>query len=206
VLTIWGRVNSINVQKVLFCAEELGLAYKRIDAGRGFGVNDTPEFLAMNPNGLVPVISDGGFILWESNAIVRYLSAKHGAATYMPSDLRHRAEADRWMDWQTTTFNPAMNDAFHGLVRTAREQRNLKAIETSRGKTEALMVILDAYLASRRWLAAELFTMAEFAVGPAVHRWLNMPVARAEHANIQRWYKAIMERMSAKKVLSVPIT
>jgi glutathione S-transferase len=205
-LTIWGRVNSINVQKVLFCAEELGLAYKRIDAGRGFGITDTPEYLAMNPNGLVPVISDGGFILWESNAIVRYLCAKHGAATYMPSDLRARAEADRWMDWQTTTLNPAMHAAFHGLVRTAPEHRDLKAIEASRVKTEALMAMLDTFLASRRWLAAELFTMAEFVVGPAVHRWLNMPVTRTEHANVSRWYYAIMERMSAKKVLSLPIT
>jgi glutathione S-transferase len=206
VLTIWGRVNSINVQKVLFGAEELGLAYKRIDAGRGFGVNDTPEYLAMNPNGLVPVISDSGFILWESNAIVRYLCAKHGAATYMPSDLRTRAEADRWMDWQTTGLSPAMNAAFHGLVRSSEDARDGRAIEASRLKTETLLSILDAHLGPRRWLAGDQFTIAEIAVAPAVHRWLQMPIARTPRAHIGRWYSAIMERMSAKKVLVVPIT
>jgi glutathione S-transferase len=206
VLTIWGRLNSINVQKVLFCSEELGLAYKRIDAGREFGVNDTPDYLAMNPNGLVPVISDGGFILWESNAIVRYLCAKHGASTYMPSDLRLRAEADRWMDWQATTLNPAMHAAFHNLVRTAPDRRDAAAIEASRGRTEALMVMLNAHLSGRRFLTADTFTMAEFVIGPAVHRWFNMPVDRGTHPHILRWYQTLMERLSAKKVLSLPIT
>jgi glutathione S-transferase len=206
VLTIWGRLNSINVQKVLFCAEELGLAYKRIDAGREFGVNNTADYLAMNPNGLVPAISDNGFILWESNAIVRYFCAKHGAATYMPSDLRHRAEADRWMDWQATTLSPAMHAAFHNLVRSAAERRDAAAIEASRTHTEPLMGLLNAHLAGRRFLTADSCTMAEFAIGPAVHRWFNMPVTRGDHPHIMRWYHSLMERLSAKKVLVLPIT
>jgi glutathione S-transferase len=206
VLSIWGRLNSINVQKVLFCAEELGLAYKRIEAGREFGVNNTPDYLAMNPNGLVPVISDNGFILWESNAIVRYFCAKHGAATYMPSDLRLRAEADRWMDWQATALNSAMHAAFHNLVRTAPERRDAAAVEASRARTEALMGMLNAHLAGRRFLTADTFTMAEFAIGPAVHRWFNMPVIRGDHPHVLRWYRTLMERLSAKKVLSLPIT
>ncbi len=205
-LTIWGRVNSINVQKVLLCAEELGLAYKRIDAGRGFGVNDTPEYLAMNPNGLVPVISDSGFVLWESNAIVRYLSAKHGAGTYFPLDLRLRAEADRWMDWQTTALGPAMSAAFHGLVRSPNLAHDPAAIEASRGKTQALVDILERHLAERHWLAGDGFTMAEFTLGPALHRWFNMPIERPSTPKLRQWYAAVMDRAGSRKVLTVPIS
>jgi glutathione S-transferase len=205
-LTIWGRVNSINVQKVLFCAEELGLAYKRIDAGRGFGINDTPEYLAMNPNGLVPVISDSGFVLWESNAIVRYLCAKHGAGTYCPLDLRLRAEADRWMDWQTTALGPAMSAAFHGLVRSPNAAQDPAAIEASRVKTLALVDILEGHLSERRWLAGDGFTMAEFALGPALHRWFNMPLERPATPKVRQWYAAVMDRAGARKVLTVPIS
>src|ERR687884_1346177 len=117
-LTLWGRTNSINVQKALWCIEELGLAFRRLDAGREFGVNDTPEYRRMNPNGLVPTIEDDGFVLWESNVIVRYLAAKHGAGTLCPSDLRARFDAERWMDWQQTTLGLPIRDVFWMLVRT----------------------------------------------------------------------------------------
>ena len=106
-LTLWGRTNSINVQKVLWCLEELGLPYRRIDAGREFGVVDTPEYRRLNPNALVPTIEEDGFVLWESNAIVRYLAAKHAGGDFWPADPRTRADADRWIDWQATTFTPA---------------------------------------------------------------------------------------------------
>lgn len=118
-LRIWGRLSSINVQKVVWCADELDLPYERTEAGGTFGVVDTPQYLAMNPNGLVPLIEDDGFVLWESNAIVRYLAARHGEGSLWPIDLRLRAEADRWMDWQNFTYWPAMLAAFRGLVRTA---------------------------------------------------------------------------------------
>lgn len=103
-LTIWGRTNSVNAQKALWCAEELGLAYRRIDAGMEFGVVGSPQYLAMNPNGRVPTIDDEGFVLWESNAIVRYLALKHGLGTLCPADIRQRADADRWMDWCTASL------------------------------------------------------------------------------------------------------
>jgi len=205
-LTIWGRVNSINVQKVLFCAEELGLAYKRVDAGRGFGVNDTPEYLAMNPNGLIPVISDGGFVLWESNAIVRYLCAKHSDGMLWPHDLKARAEADRWMDWQQTTLGPAMNAAFIGSVRTPAEERDAAAIESSCASTEALMSILDVHLGRHKWLVGHAFSMAEIAVGAAIHRWLNIPVQRKSRPHIAEWYKTVMQHLGARKILALPIT
>lgn len=117
-LKIWGRANSINVQKVLWCCDELSLEYERIDAGGPFGRTQNPDYLAMNPNGLIPTISDDGFTLWESNAIVRYLAAKHGVGGLCPEDLRERADADRWMDWQLGTLWVALRPVFIGLVRT----------------------------------------------------------------------------------------
>ena len=117
-LKIWGRTNSINVQKVLWCCAELNLPFERIDAGMAFGVNNTPEYKAMNPNALVPVINDDGFILWESHAIVRYLARKHGNGTLCPAGAQDYADADRWMDWQLSTIAEPMRIAFWGLIRT----------------------------------------------------------------------------------------
>src|SRR5688572_2434206 len=107
-IRIWGRISSINVQKVVWCADELGLEYERINAGGSYGINNTPEYLAKNPNGLVPVMEEGEFVLYESNAIVRYLSARYSGGALWPPDLRERADVDRWMDWQATSFTPAM--------------------------------------------------------------------------------------------------
>ena len=118
-LKIWGRKNSINVQKVLWCCAELGIKYDRIDAGMEHGVNNTPEYRAMNPNGTIPTIDDDGFVLWESHAIVRYLAAKHGAGTLWPADLKQRADSDRWMDWAHTFAREFQRPVFWALARTA---------------------------------------------------------------------------------------
>src|SRR5262245_38784530 len=106
-LKIWGRISSVNVQKVVWCADELGLAYERTDVGGAYGGNDKPEYLAKNPNGLIPVIEDEGFVLYESNAIVRYLAAKHATGSLWPAELAKRADVDRWMEWQSTGYTPA---------------------------------------------------------------------------------------------------
>jgi glutathione S-transferase len=204
-LKLWGRANSINVQKALYCIEELGLPYERIDAGRGYGVVDTPEYKAMNPNSLVPTLEDGDFVLWESNAIVRYLCARHSDGDLWPSDLRVRAAADRWMDWQQTAIHSAIGVAFHGLVRTP-GSRTPHDIDESSAKTDALFLILDDHLAGRAWLEGERFSMAECVIAPAVHRWLHMPVHHSDIPHVQRWYKAIMSRSAAQRVLTLPIT
>ena len=135
-LKIWGRLTSVNVQKVVWCADELGLEYERIEAGGKYGIVTTPPYLAINPNALVPVIEDGDVVLWESNAIVRYLAARHGAGTLWSTDAKLRADADRWMDWQTTTFNPAIGPVFWQLIRTAPEKRDAAVIETARASGE----------------------------------------------------------------------
>jgi glutathione S-transferase len=201
-LRIWGRVTSINVQKVLWCADELALRYERIDAGGKFGGNDTPEYLAMNPNGLVPVIDDGGFVLYESNAIVRYLADREGANHLWPRELKARADVDRWMEWQSTNFTPAMWGAFWQLIRTAPGKRDAALVETSRAKTDRLAAILDAHLASRRCLAGEAFTIADIVVGCAAHRWLNLPLERAPRRHFERWYAELKARPGAQKVVS----
>jgi glutathione S-transferase len=205
-LKLWGRTNSINVQKVHWCLEELGVPYERVDAGRQFGIVDTPEYRRMNPNGLVPVLEEDGFVLWESNAIVRYLAGKHAEGSLWPSDPRIRAEADRWMDWQCTTFTPATGPAFHGLIRTPPESRNAAAIAQSVEKSEALAAILDPHLAGQRFVAGDAFTVGDIAVGAAAHRWLNLPVAREKRPNIERWHAELLARPAGAKVLVTPIT
>jgi glutathione S-transferase len=205
-LKIWGRLSSVNVQKVVWCADEIGLAYERIDAGGRFGVNDTPAYLAMNPNGLVPVIDDGGFVLYESNAIVRYLAGRDSPALW-PTDLRARADADRWMEWQSTAFTPAMWAAFWQLVRTAPGGRDHAAVEASRAKSEKCAAILDAQLATRRFLTGDGFTAADIVVGCAAHRWLHLPLAREPRPHLERWYAELSSRPGARQVTSqVPLT
>lgn len=205
-LRIWGRLSSVNVQKVVWCADELGLDYERIDAGGKFGLNDTPEYLAMNPNGLIPVIEDDGFVLNESNAIVRYLAAGRGAGTLWPAEARARADVDRWMEWQSTGYTPAMWAAFWQLVRTPADKRDALAVEASRAKSEKLSGILDAHLAGRRYLAGDAFTAADIVVGCAAHRWLNLPLERASRPNLERWYAELRLRPGAQQVVTQPIT
>ena len=203
-LKIWGRTTSINVQKVLWCADELGVAYERIEAGGKFGVVDTPEYRRANPNGLVPLIDDDGFVLWESNAIVRYLCGKHGMGGLAPADPQWRADADRWMDWQMGTFTAAMSIAFRQLLRGAPELRNAAEIEISRRKSEDAAAILDRHLEGRDYIAGAAFTMGDIPVALAAHRWLGLPLARQERPNIERWHAALQARPRAG-VLSFPV-
>ena len=201
-LVIWGRLSSVNVQKVVWCADELGLAYERIDAGGKFGGNDSARYLAMNPNGLVPTIEDDGFVLHESNAIVRYLAARHRDTAMWPEDVRRRADVDRWMEWQSNEFTPGMRDAFWHLVRVAPEKRDAAAVEASRAKSEKFAGILDAHLAGRRWIAGEDFTLADLVNGCAAHRWLHLPLARAPRPNLERWYADLRSRPASRQVTS----
>lgn len=207
-LIIWGRLNSINVQKVVWAAGELNLPFTRHDAGMQYGIVKTPDYLAKNPNAVVPCIEDDGFVLWESNAIVRYLAAKYaaGAPQLWPADAAQRALADRWMDWQTTTAYPAMHASFMGLVRTAPEKRDQAAIAASIELFEQKMDILDAHLANNAFVGGANFTMGDIPIGTVVHRWLHMPVERRPQAHIARWYQAIAARPAARTALILPVT
>jgi glutathione S-transferase len=206
VLKVWGRLSSINVQKVVWCLDEIGASFERVDAGGEHGVVNGPEYRAMNPNGLVPTLEEDGFVLWESNAIVRYLAAKHPEARLWPEDLRVRADADRWMDWQATASTPALRDAFWGLIRTPPEKRDEAAIRRSVEKTDENMAILDRWLANRAYVAGEAFTAGDIAVGCYAHRALNMPIDIQQRPNVNAWYERLMARPGAAQIATLPIT
>ena len=204
-LKIWGRVNSVNVKKALWAAEELGLKYERIDAGLHFGVNKTPEYLKMNPTGLVPTIDDDGFVLWESHSIVRYLAAKHGAGTLWPADLKQRADSDRWMDW-ASTFQASFRTVFWGLVRTPPEKRDMNAIEEARKKCAELLAIPNAALANRPYFAGNSLTIGDIPLGCHVHLWMRLPIERPAHANLQRWFDRLCTRAPFRKIVDIPLS
>ena len=145
-IEIWGRKNSFNQQKVMWCVAELDIAYERIDAGGVHGVTDTTEYLALNPNGRVPTIEDNGFVLWESNAIVRYLSARHGTGTLCPDDPMRRADADRWMEWQSATMGAVMRPLIITMFRTAPDDRDTEATR----RQSAPPVVLVCRIRDRR--------------------------------------------------------
>ena len=207
-LKIWGRKNSINVQKVMWTVGELALPHERIDVGGQFGKNKEPAYLALNPNGLVPTLEeDDGFILWESNSIVRYLANKHGAGTLEPADAKARASASQWMDWQLTVAGPAIFHAFWGLIRTPPEKRDQAAIATSQQNTTAAMKILDAQLGKSAFVAGESFSMGDIPVGLIAFRFRQLFPERPSLPNLERWYGAIEQRDAFRKhVLAVPLT
>jgi glutathione S-transferase len=205
-LKIWGRKNSVNVQKVLWFCEEIALEYQRIDAGGDFGIVKTPEYRRLNPNALVPTIEDEGFVLWESNAIVRYLAAKHAARDLWPDDLRARAEADQWMDWSSTTFWPAIRPLFIGLIRTPADQRDPRSLDDHRLKSAEALAIVDRHLESRPFLAGSTFTVSDIALGCGIWRWMAMPIERPPMPNLQRWFDALAQRPAYKKIVMLPLS
>ena len=205
-LKILGRNNSSNVQKVLWCCEELGLGYEREDVGGSFGRNRDPEYLALNPNGLVPTIIDGDFVLWESNSIIRYLAAKHGNGTLYPTDLQTRAMAERWMDWQLSVLGPAILPVFVGFVRTPPEKRDHSAIAAARDKTAMAMKILDSYLGRSDYVAGASFTVGDIPVGIITYRWYTFEIEREDFPNLKRWYERLSTRPGFKKHVMIGLS
>jgi glutathione S-transferase len=206
VLRIWGRSNSINVQKVLWCCEELDVSYHRVDVGGPFGVNREPEYLRLNPNGLVPTISDGGFVLWESNAIVRYLAARHGMGTLCPEDLAERADADRWMDWQLGTLWASFRAAFVGLIRTPPEKRDRANIARAIRKTAGNLDLLDAHLAGRDYVTGPSLTMADIPLGVTAYRWFTLDIERPAMPNLEAWYERLRARGPYRAIVMSPLS
>jgi glutathione S-transferase len=204
-LRIWGRVNSVNVKKALWAATELGLKYERIEAGMEHGVTKTPEYLKMNPNSLVPTIDDDGFVLWESHTIVRYLAAKHGAGTLWPTDLKARADAERWMDW-AFTYQGAMRAVFWGLIRTPPEKRDLKAIEEGRKRSAELLAVPEAALAGRQYITGKTFTMGDIPLGCEVQRWMRVPIERPRFPNVEAWFERLRQRPAFVKHVDLPMS
>ncbi|HEY8050632.1 MAG TPA: glutathione S-transferase [Ramlibacter sp.] len=204
-LKIWGRLSSINVRKVVLAAQWLGIEFERVDAGHEYGIVKTPAYLAMNPNSLVPTIEDDGLTLWESNVIVRYLCAKHSLGGLYPAALEQRFDAERWMDWQQTTLNPAGRDAFVQLLRTPAEKRQPKLVDASIAATEPLLRMLDAHLSRQAFMAGDAFTMADIPIACEIHRWRGTPVPRVALPHLDRWYESIRARDAARGVLDLSL-
>jgi glutathione S-transferase len=203
---IWGRKNSANVQKVMWGLGELGLANERIDIAGAFGGNREPSYLALNPNGLVPTLQDGDFVLWEGNTILRYLAEQHGKGLLEPTDPKARAHANQWMDWQLSVLGPAIHAAFWGLIRTPPEKRDHEAIATSQAKTTAAIRMLDGQLAKTAYVAGDGFSMGDIPVGIFSYRFRALVPERPALPHFERWYAAISGRPAFRDhILSMPL-
>ncbi|MGA3124517.1 MAG: glutathione S-transferase family protein [Polyangiaceae bacterium] len=201
-IKIWGHSRSSNVQKVLWAADELGLIYERIEAGGTFGKNKTPEYLALNPNGLVPTLEDEGLVVWESHAIVRYLYLRYGNAGAAPASF---SKADRWTDWQQTTLWPPVRSLVVQLVRTPEKDRDPKAIALASEQVVAALRLLDAHLSKSAFVAGDSFGFGDIPLGIAVQRWVHLPVLRPTLPHVERWYGSFQSRPPFKKWVAHPL-
>jgi glutathione S-transferase len=207
-LKIWGRKTSSNVQKAMWAIGELKLPHERIDVGGSFGKTKEPFYLAMNPNSLVPTLEEeDGYTLWESNSIARYLAAKHQGRVLEPADLRQRANAHKWMDWQLSVVAPAIHGLFWGLIRTPPEKRDHADIQNSEERTTRAMGMLDGQLAKTKYVASDEFSYGDIPVGVMTYRFVQLVPDRPSMANLDRWYAAISSRQAFKDhVGAVPLT
>jgi glutathione S-transferase len=204
-LKIWGRANSINVQKVMWAVGELGLTHERIDAGGPFGGLDTEEFRAMNPNTRVPVIDNDGVVIWESHSIVRYLAAKHGAGTLWPEDPAVRSLSDRWMDWTLADLQPAfIGGVFWNFYRTPEKQRNWPLIRQGIARSAILFKLLDRHLGEQPFLAGETLTIGDIAVGSQLYRYFELEIDRPAIPRVEAWYARLSERPAYREHVMVP--
>jgi glutathione S-transferase len=201
-LTIWGRLNSHNVKKVVWCAEEIGLDYVRHDVGGKFGMD--AAYLALNPNALIPTIEDAGLVLWESNAILRYLSARY-APHLWPENLAQRAHADKWMDWQFA-FADAQRDVFLMLVRAPKHAHDPAVIASGSAATARMMTMLDDVLSRQAWLTGESFGIADIPMGAYAHTWYTLDMPRPDLRHVRRWYEALQNRPGYKANVMIALT
>lgn len=200
-ITVWGRVNSINVQKVMWALTELGVPHRRIDAGMEHGVVGTPEYRRMNPNGLVPTLQDGELVLWESNAMVRYLDAQYGPAR-TPAQ---RAAGDKWMDWTSNRVQPPLRTLFWGYVRTPPERRDVAALEGAGAQAAEVLAIADEALAAQPYLAGADFTPGDIPLGCFVHRWYQLPIERPPRPHLAAWYARLQARAGFREHVMIPL-
>jgi glutathione S-transferase len=205
-LKLWGRINSINVQKVLWCLEEIGLPYERTDAGMAFGCVNDAWYRAMNPNGRVPVINDGGFVLWESNVIVRYLAAKHAGGTLYPEKLNERMDAERWMDWCSSTLGAPMTTVFWQLIRTPVDKRDMKAVADAVKACGELFDMLETHMAGRKFITGDNFTIGDIPTGCFFNRFMDLPIEHPPLPNLAAWLVRLKQRPGFQKHVALPLS
>lgn len=207
-ITLWGRNNSTNVKKVLWTLEELDLPFKQIMAGLEFGVNSDAGFLAMNPNGLVPLLRDDetGLTLWESNTIVRYLAAQYGQNRLWIDAPAERAAGEKWMDWANQTLSPTHRVILMGLVRTPEAKRDYAAINAAKENGETLFAMMDDELASQPWFSGQRFGVGDIAVAPFVWNLLNIDLDWTPRPHLERWCQQLSERPAYRHVVMIPVS
>lgn len=194
-LKVWGRKTSVNVQKVMWAVGELGLAHQRFDYGGEFGKLDTPEYIQLNPNRLVPTIDDNGFVVWESSAIVRHLAQRYGRGTLSPSDEQTFAKADAWMDWALSSlYGDIISTCFIQLVRTPATERNTELVEAAAKRAGEKLAILNRQLTGRTFILGDQITIADIAIGVLMYRYFNLAIPRPPLANVEVWYKRLTQR------------
>jgi glutathione S-transferase len=207
-LTIWGRANSVNVQKVLWCLAELDLPFERIDAGMQYGVTLEAHYLAMNPNARVPTLVDGDYALWESNSIMRYLCMSYRPDTSIyPKEPKLRAAVDRWLDWTLSTVQPVDRPVFWGLVRTPLAQRDMAAMQKAADAEAEVWRIAEHHLSTRRYIEGDNFSIADIALGAYARRWLGVEgITRPKQPHLERWFALLGERPGFTKFVAPPMS
>lgn len=201
--TLWGRLNSHNVKKVAWFAEELGLAWVRRDIGGAFGYTD--QYLAMNPNRLIPTIEDGKVVLWESNAILRYMAAEYGGERWFPADPIDRALADRWMDWQMT-YADAQRVPFLSMARIPETEWQHDVIKASISACEQHLGVLERYLSEKPWLSGGAFGIGDIPMGVYAHTWFSLPFEKARFPAVADWYQRLKTRPGFASHVMIPLT
>jgi glutathione S-transferase len=202
--TLWGRLSSCNVQKAMWLLEELALPYAHVNAGGDFGGLDDPAYLAMNPHGRVPTLKDGDVVVWESEAILRYLAARYGAPALWSDDAAERAAVDQWLAWTAAALYRDWIDLFWARVRTPPERQDAETIEALRHRTADRYGFLDSQLAARPYIAGDAFSLADIAAGMTLYRWYEMPIERPALPRLEAWYARLRERPAYRKAVCIP--
>lgn len=205
-IKLLGRLNSVNVQKVMWCAAELGVEIQQEDVGGAFGGTDTDDYLSKNPNGRIPTLEDGDFVLWESNSIVRYLCDRYGKDGWLPETPQLRALANQWMDWYIAQLHPPMTTLFWQLIRTAPDSRDLAALHGSISTSGVYWTMLDAHLKNRTYLLGEKISMADIPLGCSAYRWHTMTFERPDLPHLAAWYHRLTERPAFREHVMLELT
>jgi glutathione S-transferase len=207
-IQLLGRKNSSNVQTVMIALDELGLPYQRHDIGGPFGKNKDPDYLARNPNGLVPLLNDGDVDVWESNAIIRYLAHRYGPTPLYPTEPAARSHVERWLDWRQTSFGPQIGQVFLAYIRTAPEARDLAALAKFEAGSISTITMLNAQLANNAFVAGPAFTLADIGLAIFVHRYFVLPIVapRPELPHLWKWYEGLAARPAIMPHFALALT
>lgn len=204
-MKVWGRRSSFNVQKVMWLVDELGLDHQHVSAGGDFGGLDHPSFLALNPHGRIPVIDDGGVVVWETHAVLRYLAAQYGRADWWPANPAARAETDGWMDWcQTTLQRDFLTGVFWGFFRTPDPQRDWPSIRQAVAACAHHFRLLDKILADRPYLSGQAPGLADIPAGTCLYRYFELEIERPDVPHVEAWYRRLQTRPAYQQHVMIP--